>query len=98
MPNYHAHESPYRRSGAGCEQGFGDLASVLVVVLPIWAVVALIKRVFEGVGPKRRVFSRAEKDAFLRAEFVKEELSAAQKQLAPPKPDYSVSFNAKPKA
>lgn len=97
MPAYHS-ESGYRRMDSSFESRFSDFGSFLLwVVLPVWLGLALWRKVFGASGAQREVFSSAEKDAYARAEFVKQELADIQKSVGPSKPDYSISLNAKPK-
>jgi hypothetical protein len=79
----------YSRRHAGCEQGVSDLLFVVVfIVLPIWAVVALIKWIFGG-----STFSSRDMEAFERAERVKKDLAAVQKMVGPEKPATDFSLN-----
>jgi hypothetical protein len=97
MPAYQS-ENGYRRSDSSFESRLNDLGSfVLYVVVPIWLCV-MVWRKLSGSGPKREVFSSAEKEAYERAAFVKQELADVQKSVGPAKPDYSISLNAKPKS
>ena len=92
MPAYQS-ENGYRRSDSSFESRLNDL----YVVVPIWLCV-MVWRKLSGSGPKREVFSSAEKEAYERAAFVKQELADVQKSVGPAKPDYSISLNTKSKS